>query len=120
MSKPMGDRNLLAGILAWQKKFIGSEVLVAAMNAWTLAKEKGLAQILREQKALTENQHALLEEAIHNHLARHGNDVQRTLAALRAVDPIKQELGHIADPDLQASLAHVSIASVPAAEEAIL
>ncbi len=110
MSNPMGDRNLLAGILAHQKKFISREVLVAAMNAWTQAKEKGLAQILREQKALTENQHALLEEAVYDQLAKHGNDAKKSLAALKSVDAIKQELAKIADADLQASVAHVATA----------
>jgi hypothetical protein len=110
MSNPMGDRNLLAGILAHQKKFISREVLLAAMNAWTQAKEKGLAQILREQKALTENQHALLEEAVHDHLLKHGNDAKKSLAALSSADALKQELAKIADADLQASVAHVATA----------
>ena len=125
MSKSMGDRNLLLGILAWQKKFISRDALVAAMNAWALAKGKGLAQILREQKALTENQHALLEETVHAHLSRHGHDAAKSLAALSSVDDVKQELAKIADPDVQASLAQVStaipeVALEPLADEPIL
>ena len=50
MSNSMGDRNLLAGIIAVQKKYITREALLAALKAWTQSKEKGLAQILREQK----------------------------------------------------------------------
>ncbi len=110
MSNPIGDRNLLAGILAYEKKFISREALIAAMNAWTQAKEKGLAQILREQKALTENQHALLEEAVFNQMAKHGHDAKNSLAALKSDDPIKQELAKIADVDLQASVAHIATA----------
>ena len=123
MSNPMGDRNLLVGILAWQKQFITGDALVAAMSAWTLAKSKGLAQILREQKALTENQHALLEETVHAHLSRHDNDAKAGLAALHSVDLVKQDLQNITDADVQAGLAIVSTAKPkvdPAVGEPIL
>src|SRR5437667_5152069 len=110
MSNPTGDRNLLLGILAWQRNFIARDALVAAIGMWTMDKTKGLTQILREQKALTENQHALLEEIVHDHLARHGNDVKKGLAALSSVDLVPQELANVADPDVQASLALVATA----------
>ena len=108
MSKQTGERNLLLGILALQKDFISAAGLVAALNAWVLDKSKGLAQILREQKALSENHHALLEETVHDHLARHGNDPVKSLAAVSAVGAVREALAKIADPDVQASLAHVS------------
>ena len=46
------DRNLLFGILALQVDFVTRDDLVAAMNAWALAKHKPLGQILVETGAL--------------------------------------------------------------------
>jgi len=55
----------------------------------------------------TENQHALLEEAIFNHLDRNGNDVEKGLAAVCLTGPVREDLDKISDPDLQAGLAGV-------------
>ncbi len=61
MSNPLAKRNLLFGILAVQRNVIDGNALTAALTAWAAAKDKGLAQILREQKTINENQHARLE-----------------------------------------------------------
>ena len=58
------DRNLLFGILALQIDFVGRDPLVAAMNAWVLAKHRPLGDILRERGALGEDEHALLEALV--------------------------------------------------------
>src|SRR5436309_3000520 len=108
MSKSLCNRNLLVGIIAWQKKFISKDVLVAAIRGWVAAKDKGLAQVLREQNALTENQHALLEEAVFEHLRKHDNDPVAALAALPSVDPIKQDLAKIGDAEVRSGLAQVA------------
>ena len=63
------DRNLLFGILALQMDFISREALVAAMNAWVLAKDKPLGEILVEQKALAADSRDLLEALVQKHLA---------------------------------------------------
>ena len=107
MSEQLQHRNLLLGILAVRKNFIGPDALRAALEAWLAHKSKGLGQILREQNALNENQYALLEEGVDDHLAEHGNDAAASLAALRLPDAIRQELASIADADVQASLAIV-------------
>ena len=105
MSNPIGDRNVLLGILAVQKNIIKGDVLTAALNAWALDKTKGLAQILREQKAITENQHAVLEELVDVQLRKHGNDAREGLAAIHVADAIRQDLQRVADADVQASAA---------------
>jgi serine/threonine protein kinase len=104
------DRNLLFGILALQMDFISREALVKAMNAWVLEKAKSLGQILVEQKALPSGRHALLEALVQEHLKQHGNDPEQSLAAVSSVGSVRDELKQIADPDLHASLAHVSAA----------
>src|ERR1700686_1010250 len=108
MSNVIGDRNLLFGIMALQKGIISREILVAAMKAWVADKPKGLAQILRELKALSENHHAVLEECVAEHLRNHGNDVQKSLAKVCLAGAARQDLEKITDPDVQPGLGRVS------------
>src|ERR1700736_1187220 len=107
MSTTMGDRNLLFGILALQMDFIVRDQLIAAMNAWVLEKSKPLGQVLLDQKALSPDTHALLEALVQKHLALHGNDVDKSLAAVSSVDSARDQLTQIPDPELHASLAHM-------------
>jgi formylglycine-generating enzyme required for sulfatase activity/tRNA A-37 threonylcarbamoyl transferase component Bud32 len=114
MPHPAADRNLLFGILALQMDFISKDALIAAMNAWALDKARPLGQILAEQGALLAANRELLEVLVSRHVETHGNDAQRSLAAL---GPVRHDLGQIADADVQASLAHVvSTPTGPAAE----
>jgi tetratricopeptide (TPR) repeat protein/tRNA A-37 threonylcarbamoyl transferase component Bud32 len=94
------ERNLLYGILALQMDFISRDALIAAMHAGVLDKSKPLGAILQEQGALTAEDHAALELLVRQHLRRHGDDPQRSLAAV----PVPAELHGILDPDVQASL----------------
>jgi hypothetical protein len=105
---PSADRNLLFGILALQMDFVTRDALLAAMGAWVLAKHKPLGQILVEQGGLAPEEHALVEAVVHRHVLNHGGDPQRSLAAVSSIRSARQELEQIADPDLQASLAHVA------------
>src|SRR5262245_45881885 len=109
------DRNLLCGILAVQMDFISRDALIAAMHAWVLEKAKTLGQILREQGALTEDEQALLEALVQKHLRKHGDDPEKSLAAVGPVGSVRDELRRLADPDLDASLARVG--QVPGPEE---
>jgi WD40 repeat protein/serine/threonine protein kinase len=102
------DRNLLFGILALQMDFITRDALVQAMNSWVLTKELPLGQILQNQGNLGDDEHALLEALVQKHLQRHGSDPEQSLAAVSSVGSLRDELRQIADPDVQASLAHVS------------
>jgi formylglycine-generating enzyme required for sulfatase activity/tRNA A-37 threonylcarbamoyl transferase component Bud32 len=104
------DRNLLFGILALQMDFIGRDDLIAALHAWVLDKAKPLGQILREQGKLAEDECALLEGLVGKHLEKHGNDAQRSLAAVSSVGSVRQDLQQIADADVQAGLTLVSTA----------
>src|SRR5262249_47664106 len=109
------DRNLLLGILALQMDFISRDALITAMHAWVLEKANTLGQILREQGALTEDEHALLEALVEKHLRKHGDDPEKSLAAVGPVGSVRDELRRLADPDLDASLARVG--QVPGPEE---
>src|SRR5438270_11375137 len=116
MATASADRNLLFGILALQMDFVSREALVNAMNAWVLDKARPLGQILTEQGALAADRHALLEALVQEHLRMHGQDAGKSLAAVTPADPVREELRRIADPDLHASLTHVSVAR-PAEED---
>jgi Tfp pilus assembly protein PilF/tRNA A-37 threonylcarbamoyl transferase component Bud32 len=106
------DRNLLFGILALQMDFVGRDSLIAAMHAWMLDKTKPLGQVLVGQGALRPDLHEVLDLMVQKHLEVHGNDPEKSLAAVGPPASIREELRSIADPDLQASLGH--IVSTPA------
>jgi serine/threonine-protein kinase len=108
------DLNLLFGILAVQMDFVTRDQLIAAMSAWVLDKATPLGQILREQRALDEDEHALLEALVRKHLLKHGGDPARSLAAVGAVQSVRQDLEQVADPDLHASLDHILVPRLPA------
>jgi serine/threonine-protein kinase len=110
------DRNLLFGILALQMDFISRDALIAAMHAWVLDKAKPLGQILVAEAALRPDNRNLLEALVERHLEMHGHDAEQSLAALSSLGSARQELEQIADPDVQASLAHFS--AVPPADGA--
>src|SRR5476651_858960 len=101
MPKTATDRNLLFGILALQMDFVNRDALVKAMNAWVLEKDKPLGHILLEQHTLTPDTHALLEALVQKHLALHGNDAEKSLAAVSSVGSVRRDLEKIADPDVQ-------------------
>jgi tetratricopeptide (TPR) repeat protein/serine/threonine protein kinase len=105
---PSADRNLLFGVLALQMDFVSRDDLVAAMHAWVLAKHKPLGQVLADLGALRDDERDLLDALVQKHLQRHGGDAEKSLAAVSSVGSVRQQLEQIADPDLHASLAHVS------------
>ncbi len=107
---PSADRNLLYGILALQMDFVTRDQLVAAMNAWVLDKAKPIGEFLRAQNALDDDTHALLEALVQKHLAKHGNDAEKSLAALSSLGSAKKDLEQIADPEVQASIGVVASA----------
>jgi WD40 repeat protein/serine/threonine protein kinase len=102
------DRNLLFGILALQMDFISRDALIVCMHAWVLNKEKPLAQILVDQKALSLDRRAMLEPLVEEHVKQHGNDPEQSLAAISSISSLRQDLWQIPDQDLQATLTHTS------------
>jgi serine/threonine protein kinase len=99
------DRNLLFGILAVQSGFCTGPQLVEAMNAWTLAKDRPLGDILVERGYLQRDEHDLLTALVAKQLSKHGGDVEKSLASMTPVPRLKAELRQIQDSDLQQSLA---------------
>ena len=104
-SRSGADRNLLFGVLAMQMDFVTREALIAAVSAWVLDKSRPLDRILVEQGALAIDERDLLEPLINKHLERHGGDPGRSLASVGSRGPAREALRHVADPELDASLA---------------
>jgi serine/threonine protein kinase len=102
------DRNLLLGILAYQNAFITKEQLLAGMQAWLYDKAKPLAEVLRDQGALDEPRRALLDALVDQHVKQHGGDPQRSLQAVSSAGSVRRDLERLPDPDLQASIVHLS------------
>jgi serine/threonine-protein kinase len=108
MPSPNADRNLLFGILALQMDFINREALVQAMHAWVLEKARPLGDILVARGALRNERRMLLEALVQEHLNQHGDDPQKSLAALTSIGSARGDLEQIGDAELQASIAQVS------------
>ena len=100
------DRNLLFGIVALQMDLITRDALIAAMNAWVLAKERSLGELLEEQGGLAAGDRALLEPLVNRHIEQHGGDAAQSLASLSSVEWIRHGLAAHgpADGEFQLSL----------------
>jgi WD40 repeat protein/serine/threonine protein kinase len=98
-------RNLLLGLVALHNHFINRVQLVAAFNSWIEDKRKALATLLLEQKALNSAEHALVEALTDRYLQKHGEDPDKSLAALISACEVRRDLAQIPDADVQASLA---------------
>jgi serine/threonine-protein kinase len=107
---PDTDRNLLVGLLALQNSFISRDALVAAFCTWIADKSKSLDRILLDQGHLDNDCHALLMGLARQHLKLHGDDPEKSLADLSAVDSALRRLADLGDPGVSASLARVSSA----------
>jgi serine/threonine-protein kinase len=103
--------DLLFGLLALQNGMVNQSQLVAAFGAWTLAKDRPLSKILVEQHALDVAHRGLLEALVAAHLKLHGDDPEKSLAAIPAGRSTRESLARIADPDLGGTLARVGSAS---------
>ena len=107
MSSAASDRNLLFGVLALQMDFLGRDALIAALHAWVLDKARPLGDILVAQQVLNPDERDLLDALVQKHLDRHRGDVEKSLAAAAVPTPLRDPLFNLADPDVQASFAHL-------------
>jgi len=107
MAEACAERNLLFGMLAFQMGLIDQSALVAAFHAWTRAKDRSMAEILVEQGALDDEGRALIQALAKKHLKLHGDDPEKSLAALHAGRSTRESLARIGDPEIEATLAHV-------------
>jgi tetratricopeptide (TPR) repeat protein/tRNA A-37 threonylcarbamoyl transferase component Bud32 len=107
------DRNLLFGILAVQSGFCTGPQLVEAMNAWTLAKDRPLGDVLLQRGFLKSDEFDLLSALVAKQLAKHGGDVDKSIAALSPSLGLAAELHRVRDSDVQHTLASIASSNDP-------
>src|SRR5271156_4223445 len=110
MARVDADRNLLLGILAQQMDFVTRDALFEAMNAWIIRKETPLGALLVERGDLAKSRRDLLEALVDEHVRANGGDPARCLQALSSVSSVASDLSQVAAPDVQASVANLSMA----------
>ena len=101
------SRDLLFGLLALQTGLIDQGRLVAAFHAWTRDKSRSLAEHLVLLGHLDLAHRPLLEGLAAAHLARHGGDTEKSLAAISVSRSARESLARISDSEVTGSLAHV-------------
>jgi hypothetical protein len=99
-------RDLLFGLLALQNGMVNRDQLVAAFGAWT-ASHRPMPDLLVEHGALSPPRRALLEALAAEHLAAHGNDPEKSLAALELNRSTRESLANAGGPVVEATIAHV-------------
>src|SRR5262245_4283259 len=112
MPRPLDpSRDLLFGLLALQTGLINQAQLVAAFHGWTQARDRPMAEILAEQGALSAPCGTLVVGLVIGHLRRHGDDPDRSLAAISVGRSTRECLTQIGNPQLDASLARAGAGS---------
>jgi serine/threonine-protein kinase len=101
------DRNLVFGLLALQMDFVSREQLLDAMQAWMLAKQTPLGEVLRARGALSEEDRAALERLVDRHVQRHGGE-QGSLAALHVEDGVREGLERLGDSEIHTTVASLA------------
>jgi eukaryotic-like serine/threonine-protein kinase len=107
MSAIAAEKNLLFGLLALQNGLINQRQLVAAFQAWTLDKARGLAEHLVGHGDLDTDDRAIVEALAERHLKKHGGDADNSLASIPVGPSTRERLVDLGDPDIDASLNHV-------------
>jgi eukaryotic-like serine/threonine-protein kinase len=102
------SRDLLFGLLALQTGLIDQAALVAAFHAWTQDKARPLADHLVASGHLDAAHRPLLEGLAAAHLARHGGDVEKSLAAVPANLSARNSLAALGEPEIETTLARVA------------
>jgi len=113
MSKVEVDHNLLFGLLALQTGLIDQGALFTAFNVWTREKTRSMAEILVDQGNLDAPRRTLLEGLVAVHLKMHGDDPEKSLAAIEAGRSTRDRLAQIDDPELAASVALIGSSHQP-------
>jgi serine/threonine-protein kinase len=84
--------------------FIGRDELITAMHAWTLDKAQSLSEILVKTGVLDPADREVLEKLVARHIARHGDDPEKSLSSIELVVPAQTTLESINDQDIRESL----------------
>ncbi len=98
------DRHLLFGLLALQVGLIDQAQLVSAVHAWTRDKARPLDNHLQALGHLNAEQRGLVEALAAQHLKRHGDDAEKSLAAVGVETSVRRSLAALDDPQINSTL----------------
>jgi serine/threonine-protein kinase len=105
------DRDLLFGLLALQVGLIDQGQLVAAFQAWSRDRARGLADHLVARGDLDADQRAVVEAMAALHVKKHGGDTEKSLAAIPAGPSTRERLAALGDPELTGNVARLGSGS---------
>ena len=105
------SRDLLFGLLALQTGLIDQGALFAAFAAWTREKGRSLADHLAAGGRLDADDRLAVQAMVATHLRKHGNDVEKSLAAVPAGRSTREGLAAIGEPEIEASLIRIGSAA---------
>ncbi len=101
------DRNLLFGVVALQGEMIDAEQLAEACTAWSVRKDRLLADLLVERRGwISADDRRLIEQLLERKLKKHSGDAHQSLIAAASgaaginatLDGIRSQDDDIEDP----------------------
>src|SRR5262249_54884548 len=92
--------------------------LVAAFQAWTLDKARALADHLVGRGDLDADDRSVVEALVVRHIRKHGDNVERSLAAIPAGRSTRESLARIDDPEVGGTLIHLGSAMTHQGDDA--
>ena len=109
MSKPSDpSRDLLFGLLALQNGLIDQGGLFTAFAAWTRDKRRPLADHLASGGGFHVDDRLAVEAMVARHLTKHGNEPEKSLAALSIGRSIRERLAQVGGADVETTLGNVT------------
>jgi serine/threonine protein kinase len=111
MPEHAANRDLLFALTALQNGLINQAQLVAAFQAWTLAKAVSLADHLEHMGHLNAEGRSAIDALVALHLKRNGGSTEKSLADFQAGRSTREALAEVHDPDVDATLALVGSSS---------
>jgi serine/threonine protein kinase len=101
--------NLLAGILAVQTGFASRDMFLTSIKSWLPDKTRPLAMILRDFGAFTEDVKDMLQALAQKHMDHFHGEIEKCLSTILENGPVRRDLDQVADGELLALLAPVSV-----------
>jgi len=109
MGTTVADRNLLFGLLALQTGLIDQDQLINAFRAWTRDQTRAMADHLAARGDLDPEQRGAVDVLVALHVKKHGNDPEKSLAAVEVGRSLRQSLVDVGGPEVHASLAGIGL-----------
>ncbi len=108
MASTCADRELLFGLLAVQNGMVAQSTLVETVQAWTLDRDRPLAEHLVATGGLDEGDRTVLDTLVARQLEKHGGSAERSLATIPAGPSTLESLAGVDDADVAATIGHLS------------